>query len=90
MIIVISRELTRSRRHVLMAISEGLITAVQPADIAETRGRSKQLIGKFQGPMIKHVPRGNGNTFILAATVVQSPGTASGLAQYLILSIALR
>lgn len=71
-----------------MAISEGLITAVQPADIAETRGRSKQLIGKFQGPMIKHVPRGNGNTFILAATVVQSPGTASGLAQYLILSIA--
>ena len=72
----------------MIAISEGLITAVQPADIAETSGRSKQLIGKFQGPMIKHVPRGNGKTFIFAAAVVQSPGTASGLAQYLILSMA--
>ena len=71
-----------------MDISDGLITAVHPADIAETRGLSKQLIGKFQGPMIKHVPRGNGNTFIFAAAVLQSPGTTSGLAQYFILSIA--
>ena len=65
-----------------------LITAVQPAAMALTNGRSRQLRGKFQGPMINAHPRGSGLMVILAIILDISPGQSSGRIQYFRLSIA--